>query len=140
MTAAANDGISLSTALNVQVPFQLTVLFTCGKEVVLISIASAILRDTAPTSTKAWCAWDSGSEIVPDTVEVMTLTQAGIQCPGSLLKKFLILRPRSVLILNAHSCRKEDGTVINYCFMIFGGFLMINGCALYFSFRFADVK
>ena len=39
-------------------------------------------------------ACDSGSAIVTDTVEVMTPTPAGIQCPGSLLKKFLNLRLR----------------------------------------------
>ena len=95
VTAAANAGISLLTVLNVQALFQLTVLCTCGKEVVKISIASAILRGTVTTSTKARCAWDSGSLIVPDTVEVMTPTQAGIQCPVSMSKKFLNLRLRS---------------------------------------------
>ena len=95
VTVAANAGISLSTVLNVQAPFQLTVLCTCGKEVANISFASAILRATATTSTKARCAWVSGLVIVLDTVEVMTPTQAGIQCPGSLLKKFQNLRLRS---------------------------------------------
>ena len=95
VTVAASAGISLSTVLNAQAPFQLTVLCTCGKEVVKISIASAILRGTATTSTKARCAWDSRSLIVLDTVEVMTPTQAGIQCPGSFLKKFQNLRFRS---------------------------------------------
>ena len=60
-----------------------------------VRIVSAILRVTATTFTKARCAWDSGSLTVPDTVEVMTPTQAGIQCPGSLLKKFLNPRLRS---------------------------------------------
>ena len=86
VTGAANAGISLSTALNVQLPCQLKVLCTC---------VSAILRGTVITSTKAMCAWDSGSVIVRDTVEVMTPTQARIQCPGSLSKKFLSLRLRS---------------------------------------------
>ena len=92
---AANDGISLSTVLNVQVPFQLTALCTWREQVVQIPIASAILRGTATTSTKARCAWDSGSLIVLDSVEVMTPTQAGSQCPGSLLKKFQNLRLKS---------------------------------------------
>jgi len=56
---------------------------------------STILRGTATTSLKAKCVWDSGSLIVLDTVDVMTLTQAGIQCPGSLLRKFPNLRLRS---------------------------------------------
>ena len=54
---------------------------------------SAILRGTVTKSTKGRCAWDSGSVIVPVT-EMPTPTQAGIQCPGSLLKKFLNLRFR----------------------------------------------
>ena len=95
VTVAASAGISLSTVLNVQVPFQLTVLCTCIKEVVKIPIASAILRGTATTSTKPRCEWDSGSPIVLDKVEGMTPTQAGIQCPGSLLRKLLNLRLRS---------------------------------------------
>ena len=95
VTIAANAGISLSTVLNVQAPFQLTALCTCIKEVVNVSMASAILRGTATTSTKAMCAWDSGLVIVLDSVEVMTPTQAGNQCPGSLLRKFLNLRLRS---------------------------------------------
>jgi len=74
---------------------------------VKIPIESAILRGTATKSTKATYAWDSGSLIVLDTVEVMTPTQAGIQCPGSLLKKFQNLRLRSRDI-NAY-----NGTVIN---------------------------
>ena len=95
VTAAVNDGISLSTILNVQDPFPLMVLCTWIKVVVRISIASAILRGTATKSTKERCAWDSGSLIVLDTVEVMTPTQAGIQCPVSMSKKFLNLRLRS---------------------------------------------
>ena len=94
MTTAANAGISLSTVLNIQAPFQLTVLCTWGKVVVKISLAFAILRGTVTTSTKAMCAWDSESAIVL-VMEMLMPTQAGIQCPGSLLKKFLNLKLRS---------------------------------------------
>ena len=94
VTIAANVGISLSTVLNVQLPYQLMVLCTWRKEGVKVPIAFAILRGTATTSTKAMCAWDSGSAIVL-VLEMLTPTQAGIQCPGSLLKKFLNLRLRS---------------------------------------------
>ena len=104
-TPAANAGILLSTVLNVQAPFQLTVLCSCIKEVVKISFASAILRATATTSTKARCAWDSGLVIVLAT-EMLTSTQAGIQCPGSLLKKFQNLRLRSRD--KTSSCRKKN--------------------------------
>ena len=92
---AASAGISLSTVLNVQAPFQLTVLCIRIKMMVQITIASAILRGTATTSIKARCAWDSGSLLVLDSAEVMMPTLAGIQCPGSLLKKFQNLRLRS---------------------------------------------
>ena len=92
---AANAGISLLTVLNVQLPCQLTVLCTWVNHRIKIFIASTILRGTVTTSTKARCAWDSWSVIVPDTVEVMTPTQDINQCPGSLLKKFLNLRLRS---------------------------------------------
>ena len=94
VTAAANVGISLSTVLNVQLPCQLMVLCIWGKEGVEVPIAFAILRGTATTSTKAMCAWDSGSAIVL-VLEMLTPTQAGIQCPGSLLKKFLNLKLRT---------------------------------------------
>ena len=98
VTNAVNAGISLSTVLNVQALFQLTVLCICIKEaekVTKISSVFAILRVTATTSIKAGCALDSGLEIVLDTVEVMTPTLDTNQCPGSLLKKFLNLRLRS---------------------------------------------
>ena len=84
MTTAAYAGISLSTVLNVQVPFQLMVFCSCIKEVVKIPVVSAILRGTVITSTKARCAWDSGSLIVLDSVDVMTPTLDTIQCHGSL--------------------------------------------------------
>ena len=91
-------GILLSTVLNVQALFQFTVLCTWIKEVVKISIASAILRGTVTTSTKARCAWDSGLVIVPVMVsfmeEVPTPTRDLNQCPGSLLKKFPSLKTR----------------------------------------------
>ncbi len=97
VTVAANAGISLSTVLNVQLPCQLTVLCTCVKEVdhiLNIFAVSAILRGTATTSTKARCAWDSGSVTVA-VMEMQTPTRVFSQCPGSLLKKFLNLRLRS---------------------------------------------
>ena len=37
-------------------------------------------------STRALCAWDSGSVTVLVT-DLLTLTQAGTQCPGSTWKK-----------------------------------------------------
>ena len=94
VTVAAIVGISLSTVLNVQLPCQLMVLCTWGDQGVKIFTASTTLRAIVTTSTKARCAWDSGLVIVL-AMEMLTPTQAGIQCPGSLLKKFLNLTLRS---------------------------------------------
>ena len=87
-------GILLSTVLNVQLPCQLMVLCTCGKATVKICTASDILRGTVTISTKVRCAWDSGLVIVLIVLR-LTHTQAGTQCPGSLLRKLLNLRLRS---------------------------------------------
>ena len=84
--AATNAGISLSTALNVQVPYQLMVLCTRVVLAIKILTVSAILRVTVPTSTKARCAWDSGSVTVMD-METMTPILVGRQCRGSMLRK-----------------------------------------------------
>ena len=88
-----NAGISLSTVLNVQLPCQLTVLCTWVQQSLKIPTVSAILRDTVTTSTKESCAWDSGLGIVTD-METLMPTQAGFQCPGSMLRKFLNLSLR----------------------------------------------
>ena len=89
----ANAGILLSTVLNVQLPCQLMVLCTCGKATVKICTASGILKGTVTTSIKGRCAWGSGSAIVL-VMELVTPTQAGLQCPGSMLKKCQNLRLR----------------------------------------------
>ena len=89
----ADAGISHSTVLNVQLPYQSTVLCTCGKAMVKICTASEISRGTVTISTKATCAWDSGLVTVL-MVPRLTPAQASSQCPGSLLKKFLNLRIR----------------------------------------------
>ena len=86
--AAANVGTSLSMALSVLDLCPLTEWLTCKQALVKTSIVSAILRDIVTTLTKDKCALDSGSEIAPHMGTLMG-TQDGIQCPGSLLKKFL---------------------------------------------------
>ena len=91
--AVANAGTSLSTAQSVQLLYPLTVWCTCGKVILKIFTAFAILRGTVTTSTKERCAWDSGLVIVR-VKDLVTPTQAGSLCPGSSLKKFLRLRPR----------------------------------------------
>ena len=89
----ANVGTSLSTVQNVQLPYPLTVLCTCGKATLKIFIASAILRGIVTTFTKERCAWDFGLVIVNMEALVMP-PRAGSLCPGSSLKKFLKLRPK----------------------------------------------
>ena len=88
----ANAGTSLSTAQNVQLPYPLTVLCTCGKATLKIFTVFAILRGTATTSTKERCALDSGLVIVDRDHPTPTLV--GTLCPGSSLKKSLRLRPK----------------------------------------------
>ena len=91
----ANAGTSLSTAQNVQLPYPLTVWCPCGKATLKIFTAFAILRGTVTTFTKERCAWDSGLVTVQvDREALVTPIQAGNLCPGSLLKKFLRLRPK----------------------------------------------
>ena len=89
----ANAGTSLSTAQNVQLPYLLTVLCTCGKATLKIFTVFAILRGTATTSTKERCALDFGLVIV-ERDHPATPTQATFLCPGSSLKKSLRLRPK----------------------------------------------
>ena len=89
----ANAGTSLSTAQNVQLPYLLTVLCTCGKATLKIFTASAILRGIVTTFTKERCAWDFGLVIVRVT-HLVTPTRAGSLFLGSSLKKFLRLRPK----------------------------------------------
>ena len=90
---AADAGISHSTVLSARLPCQLMVLCICGRATAKIYTASEVLRGTVTTSTKARCAWDSGLVTVLSVLRLMP-TQAGSQCPGSLLKKFLNPRLR----------------------------------------------
>ena len=89
----ANAGTSLSTAQNVQLPYLLTVLCTCGKATLKIFTAFAILRGIVTTFTKERCAWDFGLVIVRVT-HLVTPTRAGSLFLGSSLKKSLRLRPK----------------------------------------------
>ena len=89
----ANAGTSLSTAQNVQLPYLLTVLCTCGKAILKIFTASAILRGTVTTSTKERCASDSGL-VIANIEIVVTPTRGGSLYPASSLKKFLRLSSR----------------------------------------------
>jgi len=52
-----------------------------------IYIAHGKSKACVKKSTRAQCAWDSGSVTVLDT-DLLTPTQAGTQCPGSTWKKY----------------------------------------------------
>ena len=57
VTVVANAGISLSTVLNVQLPYQLMALCTWGNQRIKIFTALTILRATVTISTKERCTW-----------------------------------------------------------------------------------
>ena len=76
--------------------YQLTALCTWDGQRRILTV-SAILRVTVTTSTKERCAWDSGLAIVA-VWETLTLTRVGIQCPGSLSRKFLRLSLRLTIL------------------------------------------
>ena len=89
----ANAGTSLSTEQNVQLPYLLTVLCTCGMAILKIFTAFAILRGTVTTFAKESCAWDSGL-VIANIEIVVTPTRGGSLCPASSLRKFLRLGSR----------------------------------------------
>jgi len=60
--------------------------------------ALVTLKESARNSTRAQCAWDSGSVTVLG-LDLLTRTQAGNQCPGSMWKKFLPHRLKKEQIL-----------------------------------------
>jgi len=49
------------------------------------------LKESVRKSKRALCAWGSGSAIVL-VMEMLMLTLAGTQCPGSMWKKYLLHR------------------------------------------------
>jgi len=56
--------------------------------IIRIYFAHVTLKESARNSTRAQCAWDSGSVTVL-VMDLLTRTQAGTQCPGSTWKKYL---------------------------------------------------
>ena len=88
VTTAVVVGISPSMAPSAALLAPLTVRYTCKLARITMFTVTATLRVIVITSTTERCEWDSGLESVPLAKRVLTLTQAGIQCPGSLLKRF----------------------------------------------------
>ena len=101
---AADDGILPSTVRNVWLQLPLMVWCTWSMEIKVaprrIYTVCDKLKAYVRKSTKALCAWDSGSVTVKVT-DLLTLTRAGTQCPGSTWKKYHPHRPN---LLHCHDC------------------------------------
>ena len=87
VTTAVVVGISPSMAPSAALLAQLMARSTCKPARPNIFSVTAILKVTVITSTRERCEWDSGLESVPMATRVLTRIQAGIQCPGSSLKR-----------------------------------------------------
>ena len=91
VTAAALDGISPLTVQSVQPQQPLMVECTWHMEPaadIRIYTAYVTLKESVRKSTRAQCVWDSGSANVP-VRNLLMLTQAGPECPGSTWRKYL---------------------------------------------------
>ena len=86
VTTAVTAGISSSMAPSAALLGLLTVHSTCGLEGSTIFTVTATLKVTVITFTRERYKWDSGLESVLAR-RVLTHTQAGVQCPGSSLKR-----------------------------------------------------
>ena len=98
VTTAAVDGISPLTVQSVHLQQQLMVESTCNMDVAAdkrICTALVILKESVRKSTKAQCVWDSGWANVGI---LLTLTQAGSECPGSTWRKYLPHRLKQIQI------------------------------------------
>jgi len=92
-TPAAGDGISPSMVQSAQLQQPLMVLSTWYREVATEKIYTVCgkLKESVRKSKRELCAWDSGSVIVL-VMDLLMLTLAGTQCPGSTWKKYLLHR------------------------------------------------
>ena len=86
-TTVVAAGISSSMAPSVALLGLLMVHSTCCMEGGTVFTVTATLKDTVITFTRERSEWDSGLESVQLVERVLTQSQAGVQCPGSSLKK-----------------------------------------------------
>ena len=96
VTTAVVVGISPSMAPSAALLAPLTVSSICKLAGDTIFTVTAILKVTVRTSTRERCEWDSGLEVATLATRMLTLTQAGGQCPGSSLKRFQKLSSKHV--------------------------------------------
>jgi len=97
---AAGDGTLPSMVQSAQLRQPLMVWSTCYREVAAEKIYTVCdkLKESVKKSKRAMCAWGSGSAIVL-VLEMLMLTLAGTQCPGSTWKKYLLHRLKRVAIV-----------------------------------------
>ena len=106
---AAGDGTLPSTVQNAQPQQPLMVWSTWYMERAPKRIYTVYGRskESVRKSTRALCAWDSGSAVVL-VCHLLMRAQAGIQCPGSMWKKYLVhrLKIRAVDLFFVVRCYK----------------------------------
>ena len=87
VTAAVAAGTSPSMALSAALLVPLMVYSIWQMARTTTFTVTAILRATVITFTRERCVWDSGLEAATLGTRMLTRTQAGLHCPGSLLKR-----------------------------------------------------
>ena len=105
-TDAAGDGISPSMVQSAQLQQPLMVWSTWYKEVAAEKIYTVYdkSKESVRKSKRALCAWDSGSAIVL-VMDLLMPRPAGIQCPGSTWKKYLLHRlEKSSFLISFKQC------------------------------------
>ena len=98
VTTAVIVGISPSMAPSAALLVPLTACTTWQAARGSIFTVNAILKVTVTTSTRERCELDSGLELATQATKMLTRTQAGPQCPGSLLKRFQKLSSKHVTL------------------------------------------
>ena len=99
VTNAVAAGISPSMAPSAALLGLLTEHSIWQPEAATIFTVTAILKVTVITFTRERCAWDSGLETATRTSRMLTRTQAGPKCPGSLLKRCQKLNSNHVTLV-----------------------------------------
>ena len=94
MTTAAVVGISHLMALGAALLVKLTAHFIWHQGLEKTFIVIDTLKVTAITSTREKCKWDSGLEAATMSTSLLMQIQAGLQCPGSSLKKWHVLNSK----------------------------------------------
>ena len=99
VTTVAAVGILPSMAPSAALLDQLKGYFIWKPAEVLVTIftVTATLKVTVITFTRERCEWDSGLESVTLARRMLTRLQAGVQCPGSSLKRCRKLSSEDVM-------------------------------------------